>query len=179
MLVYLVLFFGTIFIGTPIISASIMLNVVDSMFDSNSKQYYFFSKMISPFAIYTFNSVFIPQCVEFAMDSVVFERKSDRLKSMILLYYTFFFINTILLPILEFNSIKQFLFVISQYQFSIEMLEVNIIKESLFFIRYIIIGAFCSLCAVLMDVPHFIYLTLDKLHFKFLNTVSTLKQKLL
>ena len=117
MMVYLVLFVGTIFIGTPILSASIMLNIVDKLFDSNSKQYYFLTKMISPFAIYTFNSVFIPTCVDFAMNSIVFERKSDRLKSMIVLYYTFFFINSILLPILQFDSIKQVLFVISKFQF--------------------------------------------------------------
>ena len=134
--------------------------------------------MISPFAIYTFNSVFIPTCVDFAMNSIVFERKSDRLKSMIVLYYTFFFINSILLPILQFDSIKQVLFVISKFQFQIQMLEVNIIKASLFFIRYLIISAFFSLCALLMDVPHFMHLALEKLHFKWLNTVSKIKKKL-
>ena len=57
-----------------------------------------------------FNSIFIPYFVYYATELVVFERKSDKLKSKLVIYYIFFLMNAVLLPISKFDSIKSFLF---------------------------------------------------------------------
>ena len=66
--------------------------------------------MISPFSIYMFNSIFIPYFVYYATEFVVFERKSDKLKSKLVIYYIFFLMNAVFLPISKLDSIKSMFF---------------------------------------------------------------------
>ena len=156
-MVYSVLFLGTVWLGTPFSNASLMLNALDNSMNTKGSAYYILSKMLSPFCTYMFNSIFIPYFVYYATEFIVFERKSEKLRSKLIIYYIFFFFNAVLLPISKYHSIRDF-FSVNKNKFIIQTVIDNCIEQSLFYLRYIIVSCFFSLCVVLLDVPHYVWI---------------------
>lgn len=146
--------------------------------DTKGSAYYILSKMLSPFCTYMFNSMFIPYFVYYATEFIVFERKSEKLRSKLVIYYIFFFFNAVLLPISKFHSIKDFFsVVIGKNEFIIQKMFQNIIEQSLFYLRYIIVSGFFSLCIVLLDIPHYVWMKIA-IFFEKRNSVRLFEHKL-
>ena len=125
-------------------------------FGDGSKTSSILLKAAGPLGLALFNSFFIPTLVSLTTEYVTFELKSNKIKSKLYKFYFYLLMNTVLLPITQFDDIKSLLIFVSEsniYQVQ-EKINSNLINQSQFFLRYLITSAFLSQGLILLDLPH-------------------------
>lgn len=101
----LLLFMMTIVLLTPINFTQLLNKFLEGILGEDSEYIGFLKSGTTPFVLVTCNSLIIPQAVYYTSYYMNFETKSSQYISMLLKYFFYLGVNTIILPITGLENI--------------------------------------------------------------------------
>lgn len=119
---------------------------------------------LTPLILVLFNFIFIPTLVDWTSYYEEIENKSLRHRNNLFKQFFFMMINTVFIPITQTATISSFLFYFTHKNLDTIQLELsqNFLQTSEFFLKYIIQCTFMTNIIQILDLPHYLYMTMKK-----------------
>ena len=112
-----------------------------------------------------YNSGVIPQVVFWTTEFMYFETISNKETRKMNMYFFYILINTIILPLTELGDISSVIemFKEQSFDFIAENINIHLISKSSYFLRYLITATFITQAFILIDIPHWFSLVMQKM----------------